>query len=112
AMRTFSQLGDAECTSWWRETPSCMVELGQKHPGLALESNTHWGSTLDRETVIRRSAIGVSKDGHVLYVGIGDATTAGAIADAMEHAGGYHVAQLDINFLYPQLLFYGPRGPR
>jgi hypothetical protein len=110
AIRTFSQVADSEPRmTWWRQTPSCMVELGEMHPGLQLETNTHWGATLDRETVIRRSAIGLSQDGQVLYVGIGDATTARAIAQAMSHAGAYNVAQLDINYSYPKFLTFEPR---
>ena len=46
-----------------------------------------------------------------MYVGIGDATTAGAIADAMAHVGAFNVAQLDINYSYPKFLLYGPRSP-
>ena len=93
---------------WWRQTPGCMVELGKLHPGLAADDNTYWGSTIEGSTVIRRSAIGVSEDGRVLYVGIGDSTTAPAIARAMKHAGAHSIAQLDVNWSYPKFLLYEP----
>jgi len=89
---------------WFRQTPQCMVEAGELHVGLRVEGNTHWGATVDRNTVIRRSALGVSKNGEVLYYGIGDHTTARAIGQAMHHAGAHDVAQLDVNFSYPKFL--------
>ncbi len=101
---------DQANADWWRQTPYCMVEGGELHVGLRDPNATTWGCTLDGQVVIRRSAIGVSQDGKTLYVGIGDDTTARAIALAMEHAGAYTVAQLDVNFSYPKFLLYGPKG--
>jgi hypothetical protein len=84
------------------------VQDAELHPGLRDRENTYWGATLDGKTVIRRSAIGVSADGKTLYSGIGDHTTARAIAVAMKHAGAAHVAQLDVNWSYPKLVLYRP----
>ena len=89
---------------WLRQTPMCMVEDGKLHPGLQLETNTHWGATLDKNTVIRRSAIGLSADAKVLYVAISEATSATTIATAMQFAGAVNVAQLDVNFSYPKFV--------
>lgn len=94
---------------WWRQTPGCMVEDGKLHAGLVSDKNTYWGATLDGDTVIRRSAIGVSADGETLYSGIGDHTTARAIALAMKHAGAADVAQLDVNWSYPKFVIFRPR---
>jgi len=99
----------AEKAVWWRQTPACMVEDGNLHPGLVSDKNTYWGATLDGDTVIRRSAIGLSADGETLYSGIGDHTTARAIAIAMKHAGAADVAQLDVNWSYPKFVIYRPR---
>jgi len=90
--------------SWLRQTPMCMVEEGKLHPGLQLENNTHWGATLDKNTVIRRSAIGLSADSKVLFVAISEATSATTLATAMQFAGAANVAQLDVNFSYPKFL--------
>lgn len=89
---------------WFRQTPMCMVEEDKLHPGLQLETNTHWGSTLDKNTVIRRSAVGLSADRTILYAGISEATSATTIATAMQFAGATNVAQLDVNFSYPKLV--------
>ena len=95
---------------WWRQTPSCMVDQGKLHPGLVSEKNTYWGATLNGHTVIRRSAIGISANGKTLYSGIGDHTTAPAMALAMKHAGAAFVAQLDVNWSYPKLVLYKHLG--
>ena len=100
---------DHEALRWWRQTPYCMWEKGKLHVGLEVADNTHWGATVDGDTVIRRSAMGISKDGDTLFVGIGDSTTARAIAVAMEHAGAYEVAQLDVNWSFPKFLTFAPR---
>ncbi|MBI4701673.1 MAG: hypothetical protein HY744_11035, partial [Deltaproteobacteria bacterium] len=81
---------------WYRQTPVCMYDQGKPAPGLSM-AKLGWGSAPGASTVIRRSAIGLSRDGRVLYVGIADFTTARAVADAMVHAGAYSVAQLDVN---------------
>jgi hypothetical protein len=92
---------------FWRQTPVCMYEDDQLHwrladPGLAKK----WGATLDGETVIRRSAIGIDRTGNVLFVSISNNTTARVIADGMHHAGAVTVAQLDVNFSYPKFVTY------
>jgi hypothetical protein len=102
---------DAGKLLWWRQTPGCFIELGKKHAGLYTEDNTYWGAKIGGDTVIRRSAIGISEDGLTLYVGIGDFTTAPAIAKAMAHAGAHNVAQLDVNWSFPKLVLYEPRPP-
>ncbi|MCC6528622.1 MAG: hypothetical protein IT373_38605 [Polyangiaceae bacterium] len=96
---------------WWRQTPACIAEDGKENPLLVTsEKNTAWGATLDGQTVIRRSAIGVSADHRVLYSGIGDHVTARALAAAMLHAGAVDSAQLDVNWSYPKFVVYAPRA--
>lgn len=100
----FSQ--EHEQLVWWRQTPYCMWEQGKLHVGLRSDDATTWGATVDGDTVIRRSAIGVSEDGTTVYVGIGDSTTARSIAQAMHHAGAYEVAQLDVNWSFPKFVTF------
>jgi hypothetical protein len=91
---------------WWRQTPNCMYENGEMHERLKHGRDKKWGATLDGETVIRRSAIGISRDRQTLFVGISNHTTAPAIADGMSHAGAVNVAQLDVNFSYPKFVTF------
>jgi hypothetical protein len=93
---------------WYRQAPGCMYEGGKRHPGLSDPNARSWGATLDGETVIRRSAIGLDDSAQVLYVAITKDTTARALADGMHHAGATTVAQLDVNFSYPKFLLYEP----
>jgi hypothetical protein len=97
---------EAETFSWWRQTPACMVESGTLHAGLANSKTKNWGATLEGETVIRRSALGVSKDGRTLFMGISNSTTARALALGMQAVGSDTVAQLDVNFSFPRFLLY------
>ena len=96
--------------SWWRQTPGCMLEDGVLHPGLSQEDSRNWGATLEGKTVIRRSAVGLSRDGRTLFVGISNYTTARALALGMQHVGAVSVAQLDVNFSYPRFLLYQQKG--
>jgi hypothetical protein len=93
-------------TAWWRQTPTCMFEDGAMHPRMAEGFVTRWGSQLDGETVIRRSAMGIDAAGKTLFVGISNHTTAPAIATGMRHAGAVTVAQLDINFSFPKFVTF------
>ncbi|HVU03719.1 MAG TPA: hypothetical protein VHE30_18300 [Polyangiaceae bacterium] len=105
---TWDELADgADKMVFWRETPVCMYEQDKLHfrladPNLARK----WGATLDGETVIRRSAIGIDRSREVLFVSISNHTTARVIADGMHHAGATTVAQLDVNFSYPKFVTF------
>lgn len=94
--------------SWYRQAPACMVEDGAMHPFLKVHQSRKWGATLDGNTVIRRSAVGVSQDKKILYVGITNHTTAKVLAAGMNHLGAQSVAQMDVNWSYPKFVTYEP----
>jgi hypothetical protein len=96
---------------WWRQTPNCMYEDGQLHPRLAAGYTKKWGATLDGNTVIRRSAIGIDAPGKTIFVGISNHTTADALALGMHHAGAQNVAQLDVNFSFPKFVLFESEAP-
>jgi hypothetical protein len=102
----------AERMQWFRQTPACMYENNVMHLGLRHPETRNWGATLDGDTVIRRSAIGLDEARRILYVGISNHTTARALATGMHHAGAVDVAQLDVNWSYPKFLVYGPGNER
>lgn len=109
---TWTELPDHDSIDWFRQTPACIVEDGARHP--SLEDSKSWGATLDGDTVIRRSAVGLSADGRTLFMGISNATHADSLARGMQHVGAVTVAQLDVNYAYPRFLFYeeGTRGEK
>ncbi len=99
--------GEKDMT-WYRQAPACMYENGKLHPGLQAGSSAHWGATLDGETVIRRSAIGLNAKRDILFVAISNHTNARAIASGVFHAGATDVAQLDVNWSYPKFVLFEP----
>jgi hypothetical protein len=96
----------AEDALFWRQGPPCMVEDGKLHPGLASETSRSWGSAVDGDTVIRRSALGLSADGATIFVGVTNHTTARALALGMQHVGAVDVVQLDVNWSYPHVVVF------
>jgi len=93
---------------FWRQAAPCMVEGGKLNSALRDEKTRRWGATLEGDTVIRRSAIGLDATRSVLYVAITNDTTATALAKAMLHAGASDVAQLDVNWSYPKFVLFPP----
>jgi hypothetical protein len=97
---------------WFRQAPECMVRENKIHPGILWKAGIKkWGATLDGETVIRRSAIGINAARDILYVSITNHTNARVLADGMRHAGAVEVAQLDVNWSYPKFVLFEPKEP-
>jgi hypothetical protein len=96
----------ASAMTWWRQGPSCLVEDGAIHPGLVNEEAMSWGSAVGGDTVIRRSALGLSADGNTVFVSVSNYTTARAIALGMKHVGAVAVVQLDVNWSYPHFVLF------
>jgi hypothetical protein len=97
-------LGDKP--SWFRQSPRCMVEDGVLNARLRDANAKGWGATLDGDTIIRRSAIALSRDHAVLYVAVTNYTSARALALGMQAVGGWNVAQLDVNRSFPKFLLF------
>lgn len=93
---------------WFRQAPECMWSQDKLHPGLQGGKGLKWGATLDGDTVIRRSAIGLNAARDVLYVSITNHSTARVLADGMHHCGAVDVAQLDVNWSYPKFVTFEP----
>jgi hypothetical protein len=106
---TWNKLADSEKDMrWYRQAPECMWEADKLHPGLQGGKGLKWGATLDGDTVIRRSAIGLNATRDVLYVSITNHSSARVLADGMHHAGATDVAQLDVNWSYPKFVTFEP----
>lgn len=104
-IRTFSEIaGDEPHMVAFRQTPPCLVERGAPNKRLLDEFNKNWGASVDGDTIIRRSAIGLSRDKHFLFYGLGEAVSARSIGDALLAAGAYDAAQLDVNSVYPRFM--------
>ncbi|MFO0758376.1 MAG: phosphodiester glycosidase family protein [Byssovorax sp.] len=112
-IRTWPELKPSEPDMLgYRQTPPCLVEQGKTNTVLDTgEYNRNWGAAVGGETVIRRSAIGIDKDGHTLFYGFGDAVTAQSLSQAMKAIGAMDAAQLDVNYSYPRFLLYERPAP-
>jgi hypothetical protein len=107
AIRPWEKVSDrVEEMRWLRQTPVCMYDEGEPHPGLSMDKLGWGASAVSGTTVIRRSAIGLDAEAEILFVGIGDHVTGRAIAEAMHHAGARQIAQLDVNFSFPKFFTY------
>jgi hypothetical protein len=93
---------------WYRQAPECMWSKDVLHPGLVGGKGLKWGATLDGDTVIRRSGIGLNAARDVLYVSITNHTSARVLADGLHHCGAVDVAQLDVNWSYPKFVTFEP----
>ncbi|MFO0556109.1 MAG: phosphodiester glycosidase family protein [Polyangiaceae bacterium] len=96
---------------YFRQTPPCIVEDGVKNPELLDDWKIKkWGSDENGKKEIRRSAIGLGKDGRTLYFAIADYSTAEWLADALITAGITVAAELDINYSYTRFIVYERQG--
>jgi len=106
-IETWSKIeSQRESMTAFRQTPPCLVEGGEPNPGLLQEFNRNWGATVGGDTIIRRSAIGLSKDRRHLFYALGDAVTAQSIGRAMQVVGAHNAAQLDVNYSYPRFVLF------
>lgn len=106
-IRTWKAIAERESEMLaYRQTPPCLVEDGKPNPALLEEFNRNWGATVGGDTIIRRSAIGISADGRHLFYALGDAVTAQSIGRAMQVAGAHDAAQLDVNYSYPKFVLF------
>ena len=92
----------------YRQTPPYLVYRGQVNPSLQDEKLITWGATVSGQTVIWRSALGLSADGQTLYYAAGESLTARRLAEALAAATANDVAELDVNWGYERFLMYAP----
>lgn len=97
----------------YRQTPACLIHEGKVHPDLVKDAMSRkWGATDKGGVEIRRSALGVDGTGRWALFGLGENTSARAMADGMLAAGAVSAAELDVNWSYTRFFLYadGPGG--
>jgi hypothetical protein len=92
----------------FRQTPPYLAYRGQVNPALVNERSIVWGAAVDSNTVIWRSALGLSADGRTLFYAAGESLTARRLAEALVAAGASNVAELDVNWSFERFLTYAP----
>jgi hypothetical protein len=103
----WKELAPSEPTmAWYRQTPPCLLEHSRLNEWLETRPKL-WGGAENGDKEIRRSAIGLDRDGRTLFYAHGEWTTAKALADGLAAAGVAHAAELDINWSYTRFVVYG-----
>ena len=81
----------------WRQNGPLLIDNGQINPETTIGLPRDWGYSVHGETVIWRSALGISADRRTLYYVAGPNLTLPALAAAMAATGAQYAMQLDIN---------------
>jgi hypothetical protein len=87
---------DAEY-QFWRQNARLITQNGVINERVYNGSAATWGSSLTGDVVTWRSALGLSKDGTVLYFAAGPSLSMPALADVMQAIGAHNSLLLDIN---------------
>jgi Phosphodiester glycosidase len=94
----------------YRQTPEFLAYQGHVNPNLSDNRFPLWGAAVGGNTVIWRSALGISADGQTLYYAVGESLTAQRLAEALVDAGASNVAELDVNAWHEQFLTFAADG--
>lgn len=90
-----------------RQNLTLLVDGGQPVPGLNPGDNSTWGSTLQGLPNQWRSAVGVTKDGALVYV-VGPSLNVVQLAQLLVRAGAVRAMELDINTDWPTFATFNP----
>ena len=81
----------------WRQNGPLLIDNGQINPETTVGLPRDWGYSVNGETVVWRSALGLSADRRTLYYVAGPNLTLPILAKAMAATGAAFAMQLDIN---------------
>jgi hypothetical protein len=90
-----------------RQNLPLIVNRGLPNPNLS--GGPEWGATLGNAVRVWRSAVGVDRNGNLIY-GAADQQTVGSMAAIMIHAGAVRAMELDINSYWPSFITYRGLG--
>jgi len=93
-----------------RQNLDLLVDNGQPVPGLNANDTSQWGFTLGNNIYVARSAVGVTANGALVYVG-GPSLNITSLADLLVRAGVVRGMELDINPDWVQYSVYTPSTP-
>jgi hypothetical protein len=94
----------------FRQTPPCLLEEGAVHPDLLAGRDKAWKGQTPGIVTRRRSAVGLSESGFVLYFAIGIEAPPRLLAEALRAVGARSAAELDINWNWTRFLVYERDG--
>jgi len=90
-----------------RQNLTLIVDRGKPVNDLSADTGDLWGATYGNTVLAWRSAVGVTKDGALLF-GAGDGLSAVSLADIMVRAGAVRAMQMDINHVWVNFESFRP----
>ena len=93
-----------------RQNLNLLVDNGQVVPGASTLNSTQWGATLGGGLYVWRSALGVTANGALVYVG-GPGLDILDLANILVRAGAVRGMELDINTDWVNFSSYQPPSP-
>ena len=93
-----------------RQNLDLLVDNGQIVPAAYDANSSAWGATLGGGLYVWRSALGITANGALLYVG-GSGLDISNLANIMVHAGAVRAMELDINTDWVNYSTYQPATP-
>ena len=93
-----------------RQNLALIVDGGQPVSGLNASDTTRWGNTLGGAVYVYRSALGVTDNGALVYVG-GPGLNITNLANLLVRAGAVRGMELDINTDWVNYSYYNPASP-
>ncbi len=92
-----------------RQNLPLIVNNGRPNPNLS--DGPQWGATLGNAVQVWRSAVGVDREGNLIYAAA-NYQTVGSLAAVMIRAGAVRAMELDINTYWPSFITYKYPGAR
>jgi hypothetical protein len=112
--------GHVDVTRWHAATPGPDVAAVRQNLGLLVDNGVitpdvnnpttkTWGATVGNATYVWRSAVGVRKDGSLLFV-VGASMSVKTLANIVHDAGAVRAMELDINQSWTNFMTYSHPG--
>ncbi len=90
-----------------RQNLSMIVDGGKVNPAVYSGNFSDWGATVNNAVMVWRSAVGVTKDGAIIYAS-GDGLSVGELAQVMLRAGAVRAMEMDINSYWTDFFYFNP----
>ncbi|MHB1472154.1 MAG: phosphodiester glycosidase family protein [Dermatophilaceae bacterium] len=88
-----------------RQNLGLLVNNGTLSPEVDSTTTTTWGKTLGNKTYVWRSALGIRKDGSLVFV-VGASMSVRTLANIVHDAGAVRAMELDINPAWTNFMTY------
>jgi hypothetical protein len=93
-----------------RQNLGLLVDHGAISPDVNSTTTSVWGATVGNATYVWRSAIGVRKDGSLIFV-VGASLSVSTLANIVHDAGAVRAMELDINQSWTNFITYTHPSP-